>query len=111
MRSRNKKCRNRKGLDIQLFIPQTASDIDWENFFTHRENIYKEIRPNDPPPSREDVMKFILEPHPHYESLYWIAVSKSDGKLIGLADMDYINQNSPDYEANRNIADIDISEF
>jgi GNAT superfamily N-acetyltransferase len=94
---------------IQLFIPQNASGSDWDNFFKHRESIFKEIRPNDPPPSRENIIKFILDPHLHYDNLYWVAISKSDRKIIGLADMDFINQNSPDYETNKNIANVDIS--
>jgi RimJ/RimL family protein N-acetyltransferase len=96
-------------MKIQLFVPQSASEKDWDNFFTHRESINKEIHPNDPPPSRENVIKFILDPHPHYETLYWVAISKSDKTIIGLADMDYINQNSPDYETNKNIANVNIS--
>ena len=96
-------------MKIQLFIPQNASEKDWDDFFIYREKIYKEMRPNDPPPSRENIKKFILDPHPHYDSFYWTAVSKSDGNIIGMADMDYINHNSPDYDTNKNIANINIS--
>ncbi len=96
-------------MNIQLFAPQRASDKDWDKFFAHREDIHAEIRPNDPPPSRESMKKFVLDPHPHYETCYWAAISNADETIIGLADMNRTTRNSPDYETNETMAEVDIS--
>ena len=94
---------------IQLFDPKTASQELWNGYFDHYENIFQEVFPDDPMPSRDVIKKSILLPDPNREYHRWIVFSGIDNTVIGYGKLVFHKKTSPEYEANKFIAEADLS--
>lgn len=89
---------------ITIFDPRTTSDELWENFFQCYIRIVKEMFPDDPPPSKDTVIKEMQNPHPDNKNYQWILTLKPDYDVIGYGRVTVYNESSPAYQANKHVA-------
>ncbi|HDS09822.1 MAG TPA: GNAT family N-acetyltransferase [Firmicutes bacterium] len=68
----------------------------------------QEIYPTDPVPPIERIKSDILKQHPHYSNPRWLALEKDSGKVLGIAYMEYKNENSPEYADEAHVSFFDI---
>jgi len=96
------------GLQISQYAPQDLSDQLWESFFELREQRFRGLLPDDPLPSREFRKKYMLSPHPHWKTFWWMVFSTREQKFIGLGGLWFESQESPSYNVNKHIVYMDI---
>jgi GNAT superfamily N-acetyltransferase len=89
---------------ITIFDPHSTSDELWEKYFQFYVKIFKEMFPDDPPPSKDTTIKEMQNPHPDFKNFRWILTSKPDNDVIGYGRATVHNESSPAYQANKHVA-------
>ncbi len=86
---------------FEIFSPKDASDVLWDKYYSHHIAIHQEIFPDDPLPSKEMIVKSILNTDPNYDVYRWIVLNSDNNTIIGSGKLEFHNTSSPAYEANK----------
>ncbi|UCG03214.1 MAG: GNAT family N-acetyltransferase [Candidatus Heimdallarchaeota archaeon] len=89
---------------ISIFDPDSTSDELWEKYYLFYLRIFKEMFPDDPPPSKECLKKEMENPHPDNKDYRWILSEEKSNNIIGYGRVTVYNKSSPAYQANKHIA-------
>ncbi len=89
---------------IAIFDPQTTSDELWEKYYHFYLKIFKEMFPDDPPPSKETIKKEMKNPQPDTIDYRWILSEEKNSNVIGYGRVTVDNESSPAYQANKHVA-------
>ena len=96
-------------LSIEHFDPQNASQKVWDDYYSHYIEIFREISPDDPCPSKEMILKSILIPNPQFHYYRWLVYDQETKLLTGVGRLELDKKNSPAYDSNKDIVFADIS--
>ena len=93
-----------KNFEIIEFVPEDATELDWNAFFNHSEKIYREKNPRDPLPLRETTKSALLDPIPFYDIKRWVIWDQVKKSILAFARLYLETPESPDYKDNKHIA-------
>ncbi len=94
-------------MQIQEFFPDKVDETILDKYIDFEIEYQKEIYPNDPTAPPELLRRAMLTPSSEYNIFRWLVFSDLD-EIMGYARLNYHKQNSPMYESNKGIADINI---
>lgn len=92
---------------IKEFIPKDASPENWERYFEFVQKFNQELFPNDKSPDLENIKKGMLNPMLQYDTRYYY-IMENEQSFAGVISIFWDTEQSPDYEKNKNIADLKL---
>jgi mycothiol synthase len=92
-----------RNIRLEPFDPQTASDALWEKHFALQEALFKELNPEDPPPSRKIQRAFMEDPSPFWHFHRFIAVEAGQERIVASAVLAFETERSPSFQINQQL--------
>lgn len=96
--------RSSEANNIIEFIPENATELEWNAFFRHSEKIYKEKNPRDNLPLRETTKSALLDPIPFFDIKRWVVWNDDKSEIIGFGRLYLETPESSDYATNKHVA-------
>ncbi len=96
-------------IEIDVFVPQTATHEQWKRYHVFRRNRHKETYPEDPLRDDEVAEKLMKRRDPEWEALYFGAAKAGTDRLIGWLELELARDSALTYETNSHMAWVDLA--
>jgi len=93
---------------IKTFEARKSKEPQLQELYDLQCSVQEEIFPDAPHPSFKLWKDLIIKTNPHYTIFRWLAVTDRKERIIGYGKLSFPNEDSPNYETMKNIADFNI---
>jgi len=90
---------SQKSFRVEPFEPKSASKALWDAYFEFDRSLFKETCPDpDEEPISSKIMKrFMADPDPFRQHVYWMVLGEDKAQVIGFAQVGFVLEKAPNY--------------